>query len=413
MMFELCEDGRNGLFDCNLMDHSKHYHCRMFNCNFVISMNGSELKRLQHFKKHEDEQKDSFLDDVTYSSCSSINSTADLNCSNSIGQSNSFADTNTEYVPVSSPLETNLNGNNLDNNLLRDNYLLNKPNNKKILNDELNRSNQSSPNFMQKDDLERFASLINNQQQQQNQLDSNAINQPLNNSYTSLSRSQDLDILNNSLRNSNYSNLNSSNGNMQHLQNSLLDGSNSLLLKRKRGRPPKKVEDDMICSKRNNLSPFLMNSLMNQDGSNSAKRQDPNVSMFLNNLLAQQQNDLDNKNEQQNSQGNGANNYPNHSFNYPNNFQSINQPNESLMHSQNQKDSLTSFLNNANSPSSNMNFQMLNYITNLNQTSQQQQIQQLINQLINPSMNSVMHQQQQLYKNLLKQHKKSNHSSSN
>ena len=446
MMFELCEDGRNDLYECNLLELGKHYHCKMFNCNFVISVNGGELKRLQHFKQHEDEQKDSFIDDVTYSSSSSINSTTDLNCSNSIGQSNSFIDTTAEssYLASSSPLELNSNP-------------PAKATNQKIeptLNESIaNSSNQNSPNFL-KEELEQFAnSLLGASPGGQFDLAANSVY------ASSLDRSQDA-------------------GKMQKLQNCLLDGSASLsasLLKRKRGRPPKKMEDDLVCSsKRNHLSAFF--NPFNQDGlaglgnnlagnlagnlsglannlgglSNSMSNHldkraadQSSVSMFLNSLLMQQQNEMldvkdslnsnlnnlnNNLNSNLNSLGSSLNNsmgnqqtdnYPN---SYPGNYQAMasQADNQAAVQAavqaanqaanqaasqaasaflQQQQQNRDTFLANQSS----INFQMLNYIANLNQTPSQS----LVSQLISPNLNSVLHQQQQLYKNLLKQQKKS------
>lgn len=447
MMFELCEDGRNGLYECNLAELGKHYHCKMFNCNFVISVNGSELKRLQHFKQHEDEQKESFIDDVTYSSSSSINSATDLNCSNSIGQSNSFMDTSAKssYLASSSSLEIgntgSLNGGNPPADSLTG-YSSSKANasNKKALertsdlNESIpNNSNQNSPNFL-KEELEQFAnSLLASSTSQFDSLAANA--------YTaSLEREA---------------------GKMQKLQNCLLDGSSSLsasLLKRKRGRPPKKMEDDLVCSsKRNHLSSFFNPLPFGQDQlaglgqsltgnlANNLNHLDKrtadssNVSMFLNNLLMQQNemldakdclsnmnsglnnlnsnlnnnlnsslnsnlnnlnnlnNNLNNMNSNLNSMGNQqAGNYPS---GYPGNYQSGNQTPTNQAAFLQQRDS---FLANQSS----INFQMLNYIAGLNAQTPSQQTKNLVNQLINPNLNSVLHQQQQLYKNLLRQQKK-------
>ena len=207
------------------------------------------------------------------------------------------------------------------------------------------------------------------------------------------------------------------------------------------------MEDDLVCStKRNHLSAFFnpfnqdgllanqlagnmagnlsgpgnnlnnLNSLGNLNHLDKRTADQSNVSMFLNSLLMQQQNEmldakdsLNNANNLNSNLGSNLNNlsnnlnnsmanqqtgnYPN---NYPDNYQSAGQASAFLQQQHQNRDT---FLANQSS----INFQMLNYIANLNQTPSQQ-AQNLVSQLINP--NSILHQQQ-LYKNLLKQQKKS------
>ena len=56
LLLEESEEGKNCREDCPLFRKETHYHCRMYGCNFVIDMNDTSFKRLDHYKLHEEQQ---------------------------------------------------------------------------------------------------------------------------------------------------------------------------------------------------------------------------------------------------------------------------------------------------------------------------------------------------------------------
>ncbi|XP_074593851.1 uncharacterized protein LOC141849429 [Brevipalpus obovatus] len=55
LILEPAEEGTTCREDCALYQKDKHFHCRMYGCNFVIKMTDAIFKRLDHYKLHEDQ----------------------------------------------------------------------------------------------------------------------------------------------------------------------------------------------------------------------------------------------------------------------------------------------------------------------------------------------------------------------